>query len=139
MVFGGNCTNCTLGNQYKDSRLLVQTSGTMVILLFQLDTKCPLPVLHDRRCHPDTFVKSSVSRKFHCIAVLKPHALVAWPVTKSYSVPLVIKTQAKSFGFSLQNFQPDCHLLHMELYMVMHEKIVLFHHYLRYPLGLDHL
>ena len=104
MVFGGNCTNCTLGSQYKDGRLLVQTPGNMVVLLFRIDIECPLPVLHDRRCHPDPFIKPSVSRKFRYVTVLKPCALVAWPITKSFSIPLVIKPQRKSFGFSLQNF-----------------------------------
>jgi len=100
VVFGGNCTNCTLGTQYNDGRLLVQTSGSMVVLLFQLDIKCPLPVLQ-------SFIKPSVTRKFRYIMVLKPCALVAWPITKSYSIPLVIKPQRICFGFYLQNFQPD--------------------------------
>jgi hypothetical protein len=107
VVFGGNCTNCTLGHQYNDGRLLVQTSGSMVVLLFQLDIKCPLPVLHNTRCHPDPFIKPSVSRKFHYITVLKPLSLVAWRITKSYSIPLVVKPQRICFGFYLQNFQPD--------------------------------
>jgi len=107
VVFGGNCTNCTLGNQYNDVRFFVQTSGSMVVLLFQLDIKCPLPVLYDRRCHPDPFIKPSVHRKFRYITVLKLRALVAWPITKSYSFPLVIKPQRICFGFYLQNFQPD--------------------------------
>jgi hypothetical protein len=42
------------------------------------------------------FIKPSVSRKFRYITVLKPRALVAWPITKSYSIPLVIKPQRKS-------------------------------------------
>jgi len=68
-----------------------------MVLLFRLDIECPLPILHDRGCHPDPFIKPSVSRKFRYITILKPRALVAWPITKSYSITLVIKPQRKSF------------------------------------------